>query len=194
MTSLKARLIISLIRNRNLMHFSLKREHVDLNTSTPALRAQYEKAAGAIKLPAGIHTHPVIIEGMAPGMKAEWICPAITAPGAQEKVIFFTHGGGYVTGSVTDHRAHVAKIVAATGIRALLYDYRLAPEHPFPAGMEDTLAAYRGLLAQGIPGENIIVVGESAGGGLCLATLVAIRDLGAAPSPRRARRSRPGPI
>ena len=64
------------------------------------------------------------------------------------------------------------------GFGALLYDYRLAPEHPFPAAMEDTLTAYRWLLDQGVRPENIIIVGESAGGGLCLASLVAIRDDG----------------
>jgi acetyl esterase/lipase len=70
---------------------------------------------------------------------------------------------------------HVAKFVKATGIGALLYDYRLAPEHPFPAGMQDTLTAYRWLLEQGVQSDKIVIVGESAGGGLCLASLLAIR-------------------
>ncbi len=93
-----------------------------------------------------------------------------------DKAIFYTHGGGYVTGNCIDHRGHVARFVQATGKSALLYDYRLAPEHPFPAAMQDTLTAYRWLLGQGVLPENIVIVGESAGGGLCLASLLAIRD------------------
>ena len=99
-------------------------------------------------------------------------------PEAGTKAIFYTHGGGYVSGNCADHRNHVAKFVKASGIGALLYDYRLAPEYPFPAAMEDTLTAYRWLLAQGAASRDIIIVGESAGGGLCLASLLAIRDEG----------------
>ena len=73
---------------------------------------------------------------------------------------------------------HVAKFVRDSGVGALLYEYRLAPEHPFPAGMDDTLAAYRWLLEQGVLPADILIVGESAGGGLCLASLLAIRDAG----------------
>ncbi len=97
---------------------------------------------------------------------------------SKDKVILYTHGGGYVSGSCADHRMHVAKFVKDTGVGALLYEYRLAPEHPFPAAIEDTLVAYRWLLDQGVTAENILIVGESAGGGLCLATLVALRDQG----------------
>ena len=106
--------------------------------------------------------------------------PPVSAdsPTATDKAIFYTHGGGYVTGNCVDHRMHVAKFVQATGVRALLYDYRLAPEHPFPAAMQDTLVAYRWLQDQKVLPENIIIVGESAGGGLCLASLLAIRDEG----------------
>ncbi|MCU0580286.1 MAG: alpha/beta hydrolase, partial [Desulfobacterota bacterium] len=96
----------------------------------------------------------------------------------KKKVILFTHGGGYISGNCKDHRMHVAKLVQQSGVTALLYDYRLAPEHPFPAAVEDTLKVYRWMLAQGIAAENIVVAGESAGGGLCMATLVAIRDEG----------------
>ena len=99
-------------------------------------------------------------------------------PTATDKAIFYTHGGGYVTGNCVDHRMHVAKFVQATGVGALLYDYRLAPEHPFPAAMQDTLVAYRWLQDQKVLPENIIIVGEFAGGGLCLASLLAIRDEG----------------
>jgi acetyl esterase/lipase len=129
-------------------------------------------------MPAGIRVSPLHISGLPQGLAAEWIYPAGGAqrPGAADRAIFYTHGGGYVSGNCIDHRMHVARFVQATGIGALLYDYRLAPEHPFPAAMEDTLVAYRWLLEQGIPPAGIIIVGESAGGGLCLASLLAIRD------------------
>jgi acetyl esterase/lipase len=73
----------------------------------------------------------------------------------------------------------VAKIAKGSGIIILQFNHRLAPEHPFPAALEDSLAAYRWLLAQGVSNSNIMIVGESAGGGLCLATLLALRDQGA---------------
>jgi acetyl esterase/lipase len=95
-----------------------------------------------------------------------------------QPVIFYTHGGGYVSGSCSDHRGFVAKFVQGSGVGALLYEYRLAPEHPFPAALEDTLTAYRWLLSQSVSPSRIIIVGESAGGGLCLATLLALRDHG----------------
>jgi acetyl esterase/lipase len=90
--------------------------------------------------------------------------------------MLYAHGGGYVIGSARGHRPHVAKFVKGSGTSALVVDYRLAPEHPFPAALEDTLAAYRFLLAQGMSSSNIVLAGDSAGGGLCLATLLALRD------------------
>jgi epsilon-lactone hydrolase len=120
-------------------------------------------------------------------MYAEWIQPAGTP---RDKVVLYTHGGGYVTGSCADHRMHVGKLVQASGTPALLFEYRLAPEHPAPAAVNDTLTAYRWLLASGVAPSNIVVAGESAGGGLCLAALVAIRDTGL-PMPRAAVASSP---
>ena len=172
MQSMKSRMVLFMIRNRHLMQFKLRRERVDHNTSIPKLREEYE--AGAQKfgnIPAGIRVEALSINGMT----AEWIAPV---GASKEKVIFYTHGGGYISGSCTDHRMHVAKFVEGTGLPALLFDYRLAPEHPFPAAVEDSVMAYCWLLEQGIAPENIIIVGESAGGGLCLATLVSLRDQG----------------
>ena len=86
------------------------------------------------------------------GVKAEWIVPPNAA---QDRVILYLHGGGYVMGSINTHRAMVARIARASEARALALDYRLAPEHPFPAAVEDAVAAYKWLLAQGYkPGEN----------------------------------------
>ncbi|HZP46137.1 MAG TPA: alpha/beta hydrolase [Candidatus Binataceae bacterium] len=107
------------------------------------------------------------------GVPAEWIC----APGAAEdRVILYLHGGGYVMGSINTHRAMIARISRAAKAKCLALDYRLAPEHPFPAAVEDATAAYRWLLAQGYKPGKIAISGDSAGGGLTLATLLKLRD------------------
>jgi len=92
--------------------------------------------------------------------------------------MLYFHGGGYVSGSCKAHRAIVAKFVKATGMRALLFEYRLAPENRFPAALEDALNAYEWMLKQGIDPANIAFVGDSGGGGLELAALLAIKDRG----------------
>lgn len=113
----------------------------------------------------------------AAGVPAEWIA----APGAaDDRVILYLHGGGYVVGSINTHRAMVARISRASRARVLAIDYRLAPEHPFPAAVEDATAAYRWLLAQGFKPKKIVISGDSAGGGLVLSALVALRDAGVA--------------
>ncbi len=107
------------------------------------------------------------------GVPAEWIVP----PGAaDDRVILYLHGGGYVMGSINTHRAMVARIARAAQAKALALDYRMAPEHPFPAAVDDATAAYRWLLAQGYKPGKIVISGDSAGGGLTLATLIALRD------------------
>lgn len=120
-------------------------------------------------IPPGIDISTVIADGL----PAEWIMPS---GATRDKAIFFVHGGGYVSGSCADHRIHAAKFVKGCGIGALLYEYRLAPEHPFPAALEDSLKTYRWLLDQGVLSRNVIFAGDSAGGGLCLATLLALKD------------------
>jgi len=181
MPSLKSKLVIFGIKNRHLFKFRLKPDVITRETSTVQLRKGYEEGAKKYgSIPPGIKVSSVTIPLLPEGLFAEWIHPegSSDSPTSSDRAIFYTHGGGYVTGNCVDHRMHVAKFVQATGVSALLYDYRLAPEHPFPAGMQDTLAAYRWLLDQGVLPANIIVVGESAGGGLCLASLLAIRDQG----------------
>jgi epsilon-lactone hydrolase len=107
------------------------------------------------------------------GVKAEWIVPPNAAA---DRVILYFHGGGYVMGSINTHRAMVARIARAAQARALALDYRLAPEHPFPAAVDDATAAYRWLLAQGYKPNKIAISGDSAGGGLVLAALIALKD------------------
>jgi acetyl esterase/lipase len=107
------------------------------------------------------------------GVPAEWIA---ASGAADDRVILYLHGGGYVMGSIATHREMVSRLSKAAKARALALDYRLAPEHPFPAAVEDATAAYRWLLSQNIKPSRIVVAGDSAGGGLTLATLVALRD------------------
>ena len=95
-------------------------------------------------------------------------------------VLLFLHGGGYNSGSCKTHRALAAHMARAAHTRVLLIDYRLAPEHPCPAAIDDAVYAYRWLLQQGITPQQIVLGGDSAGGGLALAALIALRDSGTA--------------
>ncbi|MCC6381353.1 MAG: alpha/beta hydrolase [Dehalococcoidia bacterium] len=111
------------------------------------------------------------------GVPAEWIA----APGTElERAVLYLHGGGYVLGSVTTHRDLCARLSRAAGCRVLALDYRLAPEHPFPAAVEDAVAAHRWLLHQGFSPGRLAIAGDSAGGGLAVAALVALRERGVA--------------
>lgn len=109
------------------------------------------------------------------GVEGEWLVPPGAVPG---RVLLYLHGGGFVMGSVRTHRATIARIAQASHATALAVDYRLAPEHPFPSALEDATAAYLWLLDQGYHPPSLAVVGDSAGGGLALATLVGLRDEG----------------
>jgi epsilon-lactone hydrolase len=107
------------------------------------------------------------------GVPAEWT----TAPGADRgSAVLYLHGGGYVIGSLDSHRHVASEVGRASGARALAIDYRMAPEHPFPAAVQDALAAYRFLLDSGIKPGRICIAGDSAGGGLVVAAMLAIRE------------------
>lgn len=93
-------------------------------------------------------------------------------------LLLYLHGGAYVMNSIETHQKLVSGIVSASGVGAVVFDYRMAPEHPFPAAVDDALAAYRALLDEGVPASSIIVSGDSAGGGLTIALLVSARDAG----------------
>jgi monoterpene epsilon-lactone hydrolase len=109
------------------------------------------------------------------GVPGEWITPLLVTNG---RVILYLHGGYYMVGSIQSHRNLAGNIANAAQARALIIDYRLAPEHPFPAALDDVLIAYLWLLAQGIRPDQIFLVGDSAGGGLVLAVLLALRERG----------------
>jgi len=101
----------------------------------------------------------------------------ITPPGATAgKALLYLHGGGHILGSIKSHRGFVSRIAAAAGITTYHIDYRLAPEHPYPAGLEDALKAYRGILALGIAPNDLLAGGESAGGNLAVALLLKARE------------------
>ena len=113
------------------------------------------------------------------GVPCEWI----TGPGAEQgRVVLYLHGGGYVLGSINTHRQLCGWIAKASNARVLAVDYRLGPENPFPAAVDDAVSAYDWLLAQGVDSSGVAIAGDSAGGGLTAATLLALRD-GSKPLP-----------
>lgn len=141
-----------------------------------ALR-QHEDRQAARKRVAGLADITPVSIGT---LKAEWVKP----PKAEgHRVILYLHGGGYCFCSPETHRPLVARLCQNAQARGLSIDYRLAPENPFPAALDDAVNAYRWLLAQGISPNGIILAGDSAGGGLAIATAMALRD-GGAPLPR----------
>ncbi len=159
-----------MMRNSFLLRGKLKKETFDMNTSIELFRENCEKgAARYAKIPAGVQCKEQSIEGI----KSEWLIPAGANP---EKIIMYVHGGGYVSGSCSDHRGFVSKFARFTGVANLIFEYRLAPEHKFPAALNDSVKVYNWLLSSGYKAENIVIAGESAGGGLCLATLLALKE------------------
>jgi monoterpene epsilon-lactone hydrolase len=166
MPSLRSRLVT--------LYFKIKRAFTppfsgELNVAKE--RADTEAMAKQFGHFSGADCTPVA----AGGVPAEWIVPeGVTTP----RCILCLHGGSFFAGSISTHRSLAANIAAAAGVRALLIDYRLAPEHPFPAGLEDSLAAYRWLLEQGIPSSSIAIVGDSAGGALAVGLVVSLREAG----------------
>jgi monoterpene epsilon-lactone hydrolase len=123
------------------------------------------------RLPADVTVQPVT----ANGVRSEWT----STPDADHgKAVLYLHGGGYVIGSLDSHRHLAAEVGRAARARTLAIDYRLAPEHPFPAAVDDALAAYRFLLASDMPAIGVTIAGDSAGGGLVVAAMLAIRAAG----------------
>jgi acetyl esterase/lipase len=118
-----------------------------------------------------VPANPDIAVEPADGVRGEWIGDG------DGSIVVYLHGGGYCIGSLTSHRAMLTHLAAATEGRVLAVDYRLAPEHPFPAALDDAIAAYR-FVAAGHDPRSIVLAGDSAGGGLTVATLMALRDAG----------------
>jgi monoterpene epsilon-lactone hydrolase len=109
-------------------------------------------------------------------LKGEWVEPADPDHSARTRCILYFHGGGYVAMSARTHRAITSRIATWSDATLLALDYRLAPEFPFPAALEDALAAWRAMIALGVEPSRILLAGDSAGGGLAVALLLALRD------------------
>ena len=134
-------------------------------------RAAYEMIAAAFPVPDDIEVTPVTAGGVA--------CDWVVAPGADPaRVVQYLHGGGYGIGSRTTHRQLASRISRVSGARVLVVEYRLAPEHTFPAPVDDAVAVYRWLLGEGVEPARLVIAGDSAGGGLTIATLLALREAG----------------
>ncbi len=141
-----------------------------------ALRKQMSRSTGNPPADVTVETDS------AGGVPSEWL----TAQGAAEDaVLLYLHGGGYVFGGPDSHRDIAWRLAKETRLKVLLIDYRLAPEHPFPAAVEDATTAYRFLLAEGYAADRIVLAGDSAGGGLATALMVNLKTL-AVPLPKAA--------
>lgn len=172
MLSLRARALLFLLQHRHWLRGQQRRENIHAATSLRHRRERLERGVGWFGTrPRDVTTTPAVIDGRS----AVWVRPVY---GGSDQVLLYFHGGGYVMGSSRSHHRIVAKFVRASGASALVFDYRLAPEHPFPAALDDAVATYRWLLSGGVAASRIVFVGDSAGGGLALATLLACRAAG----------------
>lgn len=134
-------------------------------------RVGLEAVARVMPLPGGVDQSAAGL----PGLRAAWLTPRAAG---LDGVVLYLHGGAYTIGSMNTHRVLASWLVRHSGLRVLLPEYRRAPEHPFPAAIQDALRAYRWLLEQGRSPARITLAGDSAGGGLCAALMIALRDQG----------------
>ncbi len=152
---------------RFVMRKMLKERHLTLAQN----RVSEAQMAAFFRLPKRLRLEKIVLAGLA----AAWIRPDDADP---HKILLYLHGGGYVAGSIDSHLMLCAPLAQTLKVNLLLPEYRLAPENPFPAALEDALAVYRWLLAQGHRPENILLAGDSAGGGLAVAVTLALREAG----------------
>ncbi|MGI9238050.1 MAG: alpha/beta hydrolase [Woeseiaceae bacterium] len=135
------------------------------------MRGRLDKISRILKRAFGVSVEATTVNDL----YAEWLRPKQPAPG---KVLLYLHGGAYLVGSCRTHRQMVSHIARAAGLNALVPEYRLAPENPFPAAINDAVGVYRSLLDDGFSAEDIFIAGDSAGGGLAVATLLSLRHAG----------------
>ncbi len=152
-----------------LIDFCLRRNNPLSDYDPPRIRALAEEF-GKFARP---HKNVRFIQVIAGRVPSEWLIPD-NSPA--DRALLYIHGGAWFMGSTNSHRGLVSQIAYASGIRALSINYSLSPEHPFPAGLEDCIAAYEWLRQSGVEAKRIVVAGDSAGGNLTLALLVALRD------------------
>ena len=163
----------------SFQHLLLKQ----LLTAAAAPLARRKPSVGAMRLameagslfqfmPWHVHLESLKLDNR---LEAEWLRPRNAHP---TRVLLYLHGGGYVLGSLNTHRSLVGSLAQRSGLNVLTINYRKAPDHPFPAALDDAKRAYRWLLRQGHAATDIVVAGDSAGGGLALALLLALREAG----------------
>lgn len=142
-----------------------------LNAETPIAnqRKKLDKLTGIAPLPMGVRTRAITIRGI----PALWI----DVKAKTQRTVLFLHGGAYNIGSIDSHKELAARLGVAAQANVLLIDYRLAPEHAFPAGLDDAFEAYQWLLIQGYKPSNMTIAGDSAGGGLALSLTMKLRDI-----------------
>jgi epsilon-lactone hydrolase len=149
----------------------LRQGPLDLEADVSTLRAAFNQLMAYVPVADDVDQSPTTIGGVS--------AVEVTVRGTdQANVILYFHGGVYVIGSAATSVPLVSDLARRTGAKAITVDYRLAPEHPYPAAVEDAQAAYEGLLEQGIDPGRIALAGDSAGGGLAVATLLSLRDAG----------------
>ena len=154
----------------NLLNFIKQSVDQSVEPSVEGLRESFEQIGGMMRVPKDAKCEPINIEGV----PAEWIS---VPESMKDRVLLYFHGGGYVAGSINSHREYCVHLARASKTKVLLIDYRRAPEHPFPAALEDATKVYNWLISSGgIKSKNIVIAGESAGGGLTIATLLKLRD------------------
>lgn len=150
---------------------ALAAEQAKAPPSLDEQRSSFEAFHGAVPLPEGCEVTPIV----SGSVRGELIVPRHAD---RTKALVYHHGGGFTFGSALSHRHMVARFAEAAGVVAFNMDYRLSPEHAYPAALDDALENYRYVLAQGIPASHLVVAGESAGGNLTTALLLALRDKG----------------
>jgi len=170
--SFKAKLMHTMMKYRHLLKGHLYREVIDQNTSIEALRRECDERAERLCKPLEGVTYSATEYS---GCYAEWVEPE-NAPTNQ--VVLYFHGGGFVMGNARSHRNIVGGFMKRLGMKALVFDYSLAPEYPAPTAVNDSAAIYAWLLEQGYQPKNIVFAGDSAGGGIELATLLKCKDDG----------------
>ncbi|WP_052732626.1 alpha/beta hydrolase [Hymenobacter terrenus] len=165
----------------SFQHLLLKQ----LLTAAAAPLARRKPSVGAMRLameagslfqfmPWHVHLESLKLDNR---LEAEWLRPRGAHP---TRVLLYLHGGGYVLGSLNTHRSLVGSLAQRSGLNVLTINYRKAPDHPFPAALDDAKRAYRWLLRHGHQPHDIAIAGDSAGGGLALALLLALREAGQA--------------
>jgi acetyl esterase/lipase len=156
---------------QDLLDAILRQGRIDTTADVASVRAAFDALTAQAQVPADIQQRPVEIGGVG-GIEVT------IAGNDSESVILYFHSGVYVIGSAAATVPLVGDLARRTGVNGITLDYRLAPEYPYPAAVQDARAAYEGLLDRGVDPDRIVLAGESAGGGLAVATMLTAREAG----------------